>query len=30
MNIIDIHTHIYPEQIAVKAADSIRDFYNIK
>jgi len=29
MNIIDIHTHIYPEQIAVKAADSIRDFYNI-
>lgn len=29
MNIIDIHTHIYPEQIAVKAADSIRDFYGI-
>ena len=29
MHIIDIHTHIYPEQIAVKAADSIRDFYEI-
>ncbi|MBQ6891748.1 MAG: amidohydrolase, partial [Clostridia bacterium] len=29
MKIIDIHTHIYPEQIAVKAADSIRDFYEI-
>ena len=29
MNIIDIHTHIYPDEIAVKATDSIRDFYDI-
>ena len=30
MNIIDIHTHIYPEKIARKATDSIRDFYQIE
>lgn len=27
MEIIDIHTHIYPNKIAQKATDSIRDFY---
>ncbi len=30
MKIIDIHTHIYPEKIAVKATDSVRDFYGIR
>ena len=30
MKLIDIHTHIYPEEIAQKATDSIRDFYQIK
>jgi predicted TIM-barrel fold metal-dependent hydrolase len=29
MKLIDIHTHIYPDEIAQKAADSIRDFYQI-
>ena len=29
MNIIDIHTHIYPDKIAVKATNSVRDFYQI-
>jgi predicted TIM-barrel fold metal-dependent hydrolase len=29
MEIIDIHTHIYPEKIARKATDSVRDFYQI-
>ncbi len=29
MQIIDFHTHIYPDAIAKKAAQSIRDFYNI-
>lgn len=29
MQIIDFHTHIYPDAIAAKAAQSIRDFYNI-
>ena len=29
MKIIDIHTHIYPDEIAVKASDSIREFYGI-
>ena len=29
MKIIDIHTHIYPDAIARKATDSIRDFYQI-
>jgi len=29
MNIIDIHTHIYPDKIARKATDSVRDFYHI-
>jgi len=29
MKIIDIHTHIYPEAIAQKAAASIREFYDL-
>lgn len=29
MQIIDFHTHIYPDAIAKKAAESIRQFYNI-
>lgn len=29
MYFIDIHTHIYPEKVAEKATDSIRDFYEI-
>ncbi len=29
MNIIDIHTHVYPDPIAQKATDSIKDFYNL-
>jgi len=29
MQIIDFHTHIYPNAIAHKAAQSIRDFYHI-
>lgn len=29
MKIIDIHCHIYPEHIAMKAADNIRNFYQI-
>lgn len=29
MKIIDCHTHIYPEAIAAKAAESIRDFYSL-
>lgn len=29
MQIIDFHTHIYPDAIARKAAESIRQFYNI-
>ena len=30
MKIIDIHTHIYPDAIARKATDSIRDFYQLE
>lgn len=30
MHIIDIHTHIYPSKIALKATDSVRDFYQIR
>ena len=30
MEIIDIHTHIYPDQIAQKATDSIRAFYELE
>ena len=30
MEIIDIHTHIYPDRIARKATDSVRDFYQIE
>lgn len=29
MQIIDIHTHIYPDKVARKATDSVRDFYQI-
>lgn len=29
MKIIDIHTHIYPDDIAQKATNSVRNFYNI-
>ena len=29
MQLIDIHTHVYPDTIAQKATDSIRDFYGI-
>ncbi|MBE6947551.1 MAG: amidohydrolase [Ruminococcaceae bacterium] len=28
MRIIDFHTHIYPDAIAVKAADNVRGFYD--
>lgn len=30
MQIIDIHAHIYPPKIALKATDSVRDFYQIQ
>ena len=30
MQIIDIHTHIYPDHIAQKATDSVRDFYQVQ
>ncbi len=30
MQIIDIHTHIYPEKIALKATQSVRDFYELE
>lgn len=30
LQIIDFHTHIYPDAIAGKAAQSIRDFYDIE
>ena len=30
MQIIDIHTHIYPEKIARRATDSVRDFYQLR
>ena len=29
MHFIDIHTHVYPDAIAQKATDSIREFYSI-
>jgi len=29
MHIIDIHTHVYPDPIAQKATDSIKDFYGL-
>lgn len=29
MKFIDIHTHIYPDDIARKATDSVRDFYGV-
>jgi len=29
MRIIDIHTHIYPDEIAEKATASVRDFYQL-
>ena len=30
MEIIDIHTHIYPDKIAQKATDSVRKFYQVE
>ena len=30
MQIIDIHTHIYPSKIARKATESVRDFYQLQ
>ena len=30
MEIIDIHTHIYPDKIARKATESVRDFYQLE
>lgn len=30
MQIIDIHTHIYPPKIALRATDSVRDFYQLR
>lgn len=30
MQIIDIHTHIYPDKIARRAAESIKDFYQLE
>jgi len=29
MKIIDIHTHVYPDAIAMKAADNVRHYYEI-
>ena len=29
MYIIDLHTHIYPENIAKKATESVKDFYHL-
>ena len=29
MQFIDIHTHVYPDEIALKATQSVRDFYHI-
>lgn len=29
MQFIDIHTHIYPDEIALKATNSVREFYQI-
>ena len=29
MYIIDIHTHVYPEEIAQKATDSVKNYYHI-
>ena len=29
MYFIDFHSHVYPEAIAPKAADSIREFYHL-
>lgn len=30
MKLIDIHTHIYPDKIARKATESVRDFYQVQ
>ena len=30
MKIIDIHTHIYPDKIARKATENVRDFYQLE
>ena len=29
MYFIDFHSHVYPDAIAPKAADSIREFYHL-
>lgn len=29
MQLFDIHTHVYPDEIAQKATDSVKDFYKI-
>lgn len=29
MTVIDVHAHIYPEKIADRAVDSVRDFYDV-
>lgn len=29
MNIIDMHTHVYPDTIATRAAESIRNYYHL-
>ena len=29
MKIIDFHTHVYPDAIAPKAAESVRTFYGL-
>lgn len=29
MNIIDIHTHVYPDAIAKKATESVKEFYHL-
>ena len=29
MEIIDIHTHIWPDKIAVRAADNIVNYYSL-
>jgi predicted TIM-barrel fold metal-dependent hydrolase len=30
MNIVDVHTHIYPDKIAAKAVAGVGDFYHLK
>ena len=30
MQLIDIHTHVYPTPVAQKATESIQDFYDLE